>query len=392
MSYRFSAEFSQPIKTESVEEHQDKLERKLAEVEIFYADHLYQSKKETEPRPKFSEILEQETAALSQLKNRVYTYFEDDQKKTDETLRVIYDEIDSLYQAQADDWQELVFKKVQQAVDQYEKKPDEKERAAEGMPGEKAGMLKFDLLEQLRDAEKIGFDAHDQFVQIHFEDFYKNKDASFDLEKINDSLRELAKQIAQKYPQARAVIGLSWLLEHPLVSYLDFKIAPEYKVYQNDFSTWAQFIDRNGQINQKRLDYLKEHGRPPYRSMLGYIPIEDFLQRYLPEEMKKEVKLKVLNPIWKEKRQRITVEAAALKKDLSGHIAPPDDLEGHLNKEYPQMMELFKNSGVDQQAVEIARGAYGQSIEELDLSNIFHPLEQKLKEYFLQDKYIEKPL
>ena len=391
MSYNFSSEFNRPIITESVKERQDKLEHKIAEIGIFYADHLYQSKKETEPKPKFSEILEQETAVLSQLKNRVYTYFEDDQKKTDETLRVIYDEIDSLYQAQADNWQELIFKKIQQAMDQYEKKSDEKEIPTEGAK-EKAGMLEFNLQEQLRDAEKLGFDIHDQFIQIHFEDFYKNKDASFDLEKINDSLRELAKQIAQKYPQARAVIGISWLLEHPLVSYLEFKTVPDYKVYQNDFSTWAQFVDRNGQINQKRLDYLKEHGRPPYRSTLGYIPVEDFLQKYLPEEMKKEVKLKILNPAWKEKRQRITVEAAALKKDLSGHAAPPANLDRHLNKEYPQLMELFRSTGVNQEAVEMARGAYGKSMEELDSSNIFRPLEEKLKEYFSQDKYIEKPL
>ena len=47
---------------------------------------------------------------------------------------------------------------------------------------------------------------------------------------------------------------------------------------------WLQFVDMNGNIKEDMAKQLLETGEMPYKAHLGYIPIKDFYERYLPKD------------------------------------------------------------------------------------------------------------
>lgn len=105
----------------------------------------------------------------------------------------------------------------------------------------------------------------------------------------------MAEHIIDKEPETTAVIGKSWLLDTPLAGRLGFQQVEDNETKQNDFSTWLQFIDKNGEINQKRFNQFLKTEELPYKSTKAYMLIEDFLRRYLPENRRGKVILKEVN-------------------------------------------------------------------------------------------------
>jgi hypothetical protein len=166
-------------------------------------------------------------------------------------------------------------------------------------PGEKnkrAGFLNYEFGKGKIGYEKFGIDRMDSLIEIHFEEAYL-QDGSLNLGK---SLEELAKKIIEEYPETQYIVGRSWILDHKISQRIGFEIM-ERTEGLNNFSTWYQLMDKDGQINEKRLARFERDGRLPFQVALGIIPVEKFLELYLPDEMRGKIKLKEIR---KEERER----------------------------------------------------------------------------------------
>ena len=47
---------------------------------------------------------------------------------------------------------------------------------------------------------------------------------------------------------------------------------------------WGQFINREGKINEERVKQFLETGKPPFRVKSGYIPMDEFMDKYGSKE------------------------------------------------------------------------------------------------------------
>ena len=132
---------------------------------------------------------------------------------------------------------------------------------------------------------KIGYSKLDKFIEIHVDAFYKKDQENLGSELIREDLERVATTIVDFCPETAAVIGRSWLLDTPPAERFGFiKIENDQDIQEeNDWTTWFQFVDRDGQINQKRFSKFCENGRLPFKSTVAYIPVEEFLKKYLPK-------------------------------------------------------------------------------------------------------------
>jgi len=78
-------------------------------------------------------------------------------------------------------------------------------------------------------------------------------------------------------------LGLSesWLFDTNLAKDIGMHTYPSGN--ENMFRSrtfWGQFINREGEINEERVKQFLETGKPPFRIRSGYIPIDEFMDKY----------------------------------------------------------------------------------------------------------------
>ena len=127
--------------------------------------------------------------------------------------------------------------------------------------------------------EQAGLLKSDDFLEIHLPAQYGEQKIS--PETITESLNCLAKIIVDKYPTTRAIVTVSWLLDHP--KFKQLFMMNEIGVSGNN---WGQLIGSNRQINQERVKELLLTEKMPYKNLIGYISVEKFLKKYLPNKRK----------------------------------------------------------------------------------------------------------
>jgi hypothetical protein len=127
--------------------------------------------------------------------------------------------------------------------------------------------------------KKLNFDEHDEAISIHIDEAYKNE-GKLDFK---EGFSKLALKIKNDFPYVKAVIGRSWLMSLPIADKLGFNKIDDVDIPENQFDTWLQFIDKDGQVSKKRFEKLLQTGEFPHKSAAGYMMTEDFLKKYLPE-------------------------------------------------------------------------------------------------------------
>ena len=136
---------------------------------------------------------------------------------------------------------------------------------------------------------------------IHFRPAFQQKYKDGDENKnifSSKSLEILAEQIATDTNTIRYVLGRSWMIDTPIARKIGFHTdSRNGKMFDLGFT--SQFVDQNGQIDKSRVEYLLNHGIPPYVVSNGYIHVEEFLKKHLPEKLKQGVVLKKENPSFK---------------------------------------------------------------------------------------------
>lgn len=301
-------QISNPIEAKDVELHERILKERLIEIQVIFADQKFYQLAKENPAIKFSEILEQHTSISGELKEAFKNYKQPSrEEECVNYLTEVYRNIDEVYQSASKNNPELVFQYIVDELKRLEfSAPAEvKQRRKERMAAwekerKQAGVLHYEIVSGKKDGIKS--DILGPVIDIHVEELYKKGNESLGSQAVTDSFRKVALDILEKYPQITTITGRSWLMSHPLAKRLGFEIIEQDKleVALQHSSTWLQFIDREGQINSKKLEQFMKTGEIPLIPSIGQMQVEKFLGLYLPPDKKGKIKLKKIDvECWK---------------------------------------------------------------------------------------------
>ncbi len=149
-------------------------------------------------------------------------------------------------------------------------------------------------LENILKNTNIPFNKYDKYLELHLRPLVELQYGKSEVNIFSeDSLKQLALDIVDKYGEVKGIIGQSWILDTPIAERIGFKQLK--KTISMTPSFWGQFQDAKGQLVKERINKLLETGKPPYMVVMGIIDVIDFLKKYLPNERKGEVILKEKN-------------------------------------------------------------------------------------------------
>ncbi len=377
-----SPEIFKPIEATDFERHMESYKERLSDVMFLYAEKLM----EETGNENFGDILYKNSPLFNKLQDRYSLARHNDATlpSTWEYMQKIEEQVNQIHSDHAKNWQQEIKKLIDEAENQWPPLPTKEH---EHDPNMSAGLIKYNPKSDLPWAHTAGYSNEDEFIDVHFEPFFKSGKADLNDQDVFQSLSKLAEIIVDKYPQTRAVIGTSWLLSHPRTQILGFHPV-DSPIPQNGMHVWLQFMDRNGQINERRVKQLLEAGQMPYPAAAGYIPIEEFLEKFLPLERRGEIHLKEIGPEYKHMRREMNEELEKLRNDWdSGQISDAKQyLEGTaLVKKYLLQAGVLENFLSILSASLIEKLTWGQLKDKYsdEITQISHKLETE----FAKDKY-----
>lgn len=334
---------SSHIETENRKEKKEILFEKIEQISLIYADKKFQEIKKDNENYKFSDAIKYfapiENIILRPIFHLEEFNFSEYKEKIDLFLNGFYSEVDSIYETAGFDLNKISslvnlkrdsIKKYLEVEDFKEFEHNTKEAGTKVLNFNKITNIETDVEERYKNLEDFGFSKSDHFVEIHVEDFYNTGEKNLGPELIKNDLGMVAEYIVDKEPEAAAVIGKSWLLDTPLANRLGFKKIEDNTIKQNDFSTWLQFIDKNGQIDQKRFNEFLKTGELSYKSIKAYMSTEEFLKRYLPENRRGKIMLKEINNDRKDFWFKMQNEAQLIKTGWDNLIKNNGDFESFI--------------------------------------------------------------
>lgn len=377
----------QPIEVEDPKARERELSEKLDELQLRYAEMKWETSGEKD-RPAFTELLERSTTLLADVRQAARRMRPDaDDESIERELAPLREEIEALHVKKGEGWETRILERLRAVKEAYGPEPERGE--IEQIPSENFGLLKFNMKEQ-KGLEAYGIGTGDPCLEVHVERAFMKQGAKVAPKALKESFSRLAEAIVDQYPHAKAIVGYSWLLDTPLAKRLGFTVPEDVESPQVGMSVWYQFIDKNGQVDAKKVQELFEKGEPPHRARLGFIPAEEFLRRYLPAERRgREVVLKDVTPEWKEHRRAITEEAKRLRTAWAGMKA--ENVERELDA-MPELAAAFEKIGVKDRFIELARKAKsaGFDWEGLKAMPGFKEIGAALDRHIAQDMYVEK--
>ncbi len=366
----------QPIRAENIQDREDILNKKLIELQVAFAAKKYSEWGDN--KPDFTDTLEKNSRILHSLRldfSQAYDLpFNDPQ--TREYINDLKEKINASVKNNQD--YEIISGLISDELNRLEKMLSKRNKS------ENVGIIKFNPIKGDILGE-YGFGAEDDFFEIHMEDAYKHP-GKFGLQEIKIEFSKIAELIVDKYSEARAVIGTSWLMSHPIMEKLGFHITDIKK--DIGMAHWVQFINKDGQIDTKKVEELLKTGKAPYEALLGYMPTEEFLQRYLPENRRGLVNLRVVNEDNKEiklfEEESIKLRENIGDKVLKGNLSAEEFL-----KEFPVAEKVLEKLGVKEEYISIMDGIKSSGDNSL-FENRLKILREKVKEYINQNKYKDK--
>lgn len=333
------------IETLNQRERDDRLLERIEEISLFYAEKKFQEIKKDNPSYKFSEAINHFTLTKNFILDPVFRLeafnTKKYQKEIEDFLNSFYQEADEIYKKEGFD-AERIFSLINLKKGQIKKylgveslqEASDREDDFDLIRFNQINNIDVDAARKYADLEKFGFSRHDPFMEVHVENFYKLNAEKLGPELIKKNLGKLAEYIIDKTPETRAIIGRSWLLDTPLAGRLGFKKIADENIEQNDLSTWYQFISKDGQIDQKRFNKFLETGELPYKVVRAYIPVEEFLAKYLPENRRGRIVLKEADKdrqdFWNNLRQDASVIKVAWEGLLENGGSFQDFIQNNL--------------------------------------------------------------
>lgn len=411
MNFEKIKDIAKPIESNNKEKREEALHEKIKNISLIYA-HKKFLEVDQELRDNGSYKLSDALDEFSLIRRIIFVpLYETDNFGMDsyqENMNSFYEdvkeEIDKIYAEHGFDLEKisnLITSKRKKIIKDYhliKSKFFELGKGEEGLKilqTNKVNDVEFDVEGQYRDIDKVGFSKLNSFIEIHMEKFYLSGEKNLSIDLIKKDLGVIAERIIDKEPEVAAIIGGSWLLDTPIAKFLGFQRIDNKKSPVNDFSTWMQFIDKNGQIDQKRFNQLLESGEPPYKSVRAYIKTEDFLRKYLPEDRRGKVVLKEIVPERRnfllERSIHLKILAKTWDQSCLDDIPFSDLIEGNKGldyslsflseterKKYLDFLEKMHRNKISWSSIPNLRS------EALEV--IYEKMKEKIKEDVYQDK------
>lgn len=291
----------EPIESDDIFEKEKEIFNRIERISLVYADIKCKENRKDNPDYKFSEAIRDYSTIPRMIVNQVVSLegfeYSDYKEKISLYLNDFYNELDSLYEEIGFDFDGILslikgkeksiksFLGVENFIEktkQYEKGQDERSDGTKVIRYNRVDNFENDEFCEYRVLENEGFSKSDRFVEIHAPALVTTNEKNIGLGSILNDLSIVAKHIVSKAPETAAIIGNSWLLDTAIAKKLGFKIVNGDFKEQNDSATWLQFIDKDGQIDQKRIRQFMDKEDLPFRRVVAYIPVKEFLERYLP--------------------------------------------------------------------------------------------------------------
>ena len=374
-----------PIEAEDPKARERELSEKLDELQLRYAEMKWE-KSEEKDRPAFTDLLDRSTTLLGGVGQAVLRMRPDAE---DEAIRrelaPLLEEIEAMHAEKSPGWEAKMLKRLHAAKEAYGPEPEGEEQT------ERFGLFKFNMREQ-KGLEAYGIETDDPCLEMHVERAFLKQDAKVAPKALKESLVKLAETIVDRYPHAKAVVGHSWLMDTPLAKRLGFTVPKDVETPQVGMSVWYQFIDKNGQIDAKKVRELFEKGEPPHRARLGFILTEEFLRRYLPPERRgREIVLKDVAPEWKKHRRAIAEEAQRLRAAWPG--MKEENVERELDA-LPELAATLEKIRVKGRLIELIRKAKNSGFDWEGLKAMpgLKEIGATLDRHMAQDIYVEKQI
>lgn len=155
-----------------------------------------------------------------------------------------------------------------------------------------AGLLRYDVRSGFSELKEYGISEEDKCILIHLDALYtqpstKNDEVTFFS---SDSFKKLAEDILTTYPETKAIIAESWLIDSPIGKRIFSHIFPSpFEHFYHGDTFWGQFYNQHGELNQDRMKQFLETGKPPFTVKGGFLLKGEFLEKYLPISSEKTV-------------------------------------------------------------------------------------------------------
>ena len=306
----------QPIESRSLEEHENLLEERMIGAQLEYTDRLFSKKIPPFEVFENSILIDDFRYLLNRYSGIIFSIIQYRRKVSEQNGTKWSEEMSNSSQTELED-KIINFRKID--IDHWiektinlligERAKEESvvlAQAEENIKTEKtnetsggAGVLSFEVPsgfgKWFKDTN-IPIKNEDFCLDIHLGSLYQ-KTLTNEAKNIfsSKSLEKIAIEIVTKFPQAKAIIGKSWLMSTPLARRAGFTVyEPKETIYEKG-PFWGQFLNSVGQIDGDRLSSFIETGKPPYPIAFGAMMTEDFLRKYLPQERKGEILLQEIN-------------------------------------------------------------------------------------------------
>jgi len=350
-------------------ERDRELKNKLCAIQIHYVNKKYKQAHERNPEEKFSTFFANNTAVIKELTD-IYNYELDikEDKEREKYITPIFEALDSIYTMNNDEErrEELLQQRVLREFELIPtKKKFEENRGAK--QENRVGLFEYEIeAKNCLDMKKFGFNEWDEFLKIHIPNFYKSGEKQLTPGVIRDSMEKLSELVLEKFPYISAVIGQSWLLSTPIAKRLGFKETDRIiPAPLTSMSTWAQFIDQEGNISKERLDKFIKTGEFPYKSVSAFISIEELLSRYLPKDKRGDVVLKDIRPgfiSYKERLKKYRMEVEKVKGQYSNFLSDPTQTSEEFINSFKDVSVILEEIGLKSDIIELFRLAKKEQI------------------------------
>src|SRR3989338_5858511 len=279
-----------------VKEREKQVTLALADLQIQFADKLF-AKADKMEENSFAYFLDEQGVLLEGIREGIMQAQRDaqDPSAVKQEMDAIMARMDTIYEAKAPDWHGQIMSVLEEA---------EKKFPRQGVMDKPkhVGLIEY-VPSTVPEAGLpfMGLKPGDSYLEIHLQEAYKNPSEPVTSGQLTRGFGKLAETIVKEMPATRGVTGYSWLMDTPIAKRLGFEIVPTAKGKRKGPAAWFQFLDKNGKLEKKRVEQLLREEKLPYEEKRGAIPVEAFLQRYLPAELRgKPIVLKEVRPDWKD--------------------------------------------------------------------------------------------
>lgn len=261
--------------------------------------------------------------------------------------------------------------------------------------------IKIGVADQAK-AERYHLNEYDNFVDLHLPILAVQKEYGQAQESWVENMQKIARKIVEEAPQTKWLLGKSWIINHPNASLIGFekvhelqadKVTNDTPRVENPFkgaTYWLQMVDKDGEIKHKYVDQLMKNGKLPYEVGFGRIDTVDFLKKFLPQEMRGNITLKVTTPEYIAIMSSRDENREAIRESWPLFEGMP--IGEFIKKKIPVFADVLYKIGKFDLFVEILNKGIkeNKSLEELDLSDEVKEFSKDLNEHLKSVMYKER--